>query len=84
MDIVQRCPQPGGAATDHEHDRAYEARLARKVQQQARELSEMHEELEKKRAYIALCERRVVELVPNHRVPLDTDCLGRAPERVQA
>jgi hypothetical protein len=54
--------------------RGFEEKLAKKVQQQAMELTSMQLDLEAKMGYIDLCEARLSEL--GQTLPLTQDCLG--------
>lgn len=55
---------------------AYTSRLAARVKEQAKELTELRTRLTDTQAYADLCERRILELVPDHPIPVTPECLG--------
>lgn len=57
-------------------ERQYCAKLAERVQQQARELHQKHAELQELVEYKVLCERRILELQPKHELPVRREQLG--------
>eukprot|EP01043_Picozoa_sp_COSAG02_P119331 COSAG02_NODE_55990_length_287_cov_1.617021_1_plen_74_part_01 len=57
-------------------ERQYCAKLAERVQQQARELQQKHAELKELVEYKVLCERRILELQPKHELPVRCEQLG--------
>jgi chromosome segregation ATPase len=57
-------------------ERQFTAKLADRVQQQARELQQKHAELKELVEYKVLCERRILELQPKHELPVRREQLG--------
>ena len=53
--------------------------FSKKVQEQARDLIALQNELMSARDYIKLCEQRILELSPGHELPVSTASLGTAP-----
>ena len=54
----------------------YNEILQQKVRTQADELSNMHDKLSAAQSYGELCERRLLELAPDHPLPVTTESLG--------
>ena len=49
---------------------------ADKIRQQAEELTSLRTRLQEREQYGRLCERRIVELMPDHPLPVTDDCIG--------
>ena len=73
-----------GLEVELAEERQYCAKLAERVQQQARELQTKHAEVKELVEYKVLCERRILELQPKHQLPVVREQLGldepRQPE----
>ena len=59
-----------GLEVELAEERQYCAKLAERVQQQARELQTKHAEVKELVEYKVLCERRILELQPKHQLPV--------------
>lgn len=84
-------PPPSNTSADLADSREFVARLASKVQTQAKELAGLQVALDERTKYAALCEQRILALDPSHDVPLSADwrpssasSLTKAHERAQA
>ena len=65
-----------GLEVELAEERQYCAKLAERVQQQARELQTKHAEVKELVEYKVLCERRILELQPKHQLPVVREQLG--------
>jgi len=68
--LQQREPKPAIRRRD-DNDR-----LSRKISSQAQELLRLRQELDKSKRYASLCEQRVVDLCPGHKLPVREKHIG--------
>jgi hypothetical protein len=73
-------PEPNQADADDDN---FVSKLSKKVQDQARELGYLQNELTAAKQYSSLCEQRILELFPGHQLPITTSSLGSKPPVAQ-
>jgi hypothetical protein len=72
-------PAPPPQLLDAGASDGYIESLMQKVQRQARDLMAKQEQLDAAQSYGRLCEKRILELHPDHPMPVTADCLGLVP-----